>query len=322
MPAISASAPAKTILFGEHAVVYSQPAIAVPITKLKATTFILALPNGRPGDVLVDAPDIKLHSFLDMLPEKHPFSILLVGLLNHFKLNHFPSFHLKIKSDIPIASGLGSGTAVSVSILRAVSTFLGQPLSSEEISKQAFEVEKIYHGNPSGIDNTVITYAQPVYFVKNQPIRIMELVKPLTLVLGDTGKRSVTSRAVGEVRQSWQEKKDVYERIFGEIGVISHKALGAIHSGKIEDLGPLMLSNHALLRELNVSSPELDHLVDTAILAGAFGAKLSGAGLGGYMVALVNPAKAQQISDALLSAGAAHTIITQIEANKIQPHRF
>jgi mevalonate kinase len=316
MPAISASAPAKTILFGEHAVVYSQPAIAVPITSLKAAAYVMARPNAKPGEVLIEAPDIHLYRDLEKLSDNHPFSKLLGGLRNHFGLDHFPSFHLKVKSDIPIASGLGSGTAVSVAILKAVSIFLGLPLSPEEISKQAFEVEKIYHGSPSGIDNTVITYAQPIYFIRNQPFHLLSIAKTMTLVMGDTGQRSVTAQAVGEVRQRWLAKKEFYEDIFSKIGAISQKALEYIEEGNIEGLGSLMTSNHQLLRDINVSSPKLDHLVDTAIHAGAFGAKLSGAGQGGYMIALTDAAKAKQVAETLLSSGAANTIITRIDRNQ------
>ena len=219
---------------------------------------------------------------------------------------------INITSTIPVASGLGSGAAVSVALIRALSSFISHPLSDEEVNSLAYEIEKLHHGTPSGIDNSVITYNQPVYFIKGQPIETFKVGKPFTIVIGDTGISALTKESVGDVRRMWLRDSVNLETIFDEIGQISLIARRSIESGKPELLGELMDQNHALLQSLTVSSPELDKLVDAARKAGALGAKLSGGGRGGNMIALAEQPKAESVAQALMSAGAKRTIVTHI----------
>jgi len=202
---------------------------------------------------------------------------------------------------------------VTVAILRAFSAYLGHPLSDDQVCQLAYEVEKIHHGTPSGIDNTVITYAKPVYFVKDKPIEQLRPRQPFTLVIGDTGIQSLTSAAVGDVRMAWQEHKAAYEALFDSTGAIVESARVAIENGAIELIGPLMDANHGLLHKIGVSCPELDTLVQAAREAGAMGAKLSGGGRGGNMIALVTTKSAGAVATALEKAGAVRTVITQIK---------
>lgn len=313
MPAISGSAPGKSILFGEHAVVYHRPAIAVPVTQVQARAVVLANPLGTPGQIQIDAPDIDLHCNIESLSQDHPLVILLVELRSHFGINRFPAFTLRIKSTIPIAAGLGSGAAVSVAVARAVSCFLGYPLPNEKISEMVYLVEKTYHGTPSGIDNTVITFAQPIYFVKEKPFELLQVAKPITLVIGDCGVRAPTGEMVAGVRQRWEQDPAKYEKIFDEISEIVMDARMSIENGELDSLGRLMTANHQLLQQLAVSTPLLDQLIDAAIAAGAEGAKVSGAGGGGNMIALSKPGDAEKIAQNLHFAGAARTIITEIK---------
>jgi mevalonate kinase len=312
MPAFSASAPGKIILFGEHAVVYGRPAVAVPVTEVAAKVTVNANPRGEPGAVVIQAPDIGLEAMLDDLPSEHPLGLAVRECASALKVKHIPACSLRIKSTIPVAAGLGSGAAVSVAILRALSAYLGHPLSDEQVCALAFEVEKLYHGTPSGIDNTVITYARPVYFVKGKPIQRLQVKSPFTIVIGDTGIASPTSATVGEVRKAWQKSKDQYEAFFDSTGAIADSARQAIEAGGIELLGPLMDANHGLLRKLGVSCPELEALVLAARKAGALGAKLSGGGRGGNMIALVTAKNADKVAGALRDAGAVRTIVTQV----------
>ena len=167
-----------------------------------------------------------------------------------------------VRSSIPVAAGLGSGAAVSVAIIRALAKHLKKELTNEQVSALAFETEKLYHGTPSGIDNTVITYAKPVYFVKGQLIEILQVGKPFTIVIGDTGILASTKEAVLDVRMQHHKKPEQYETLFAAIGSIAKTACQLIESGMPESFGPLMDENHALLRSMQVSSLELDHLVD------------------------------------------------------------
>ena len=316
MPVFTASAPGKIILFGEHAVVYGQNAIAVPVTQIRARATITPRIHGEPGEVVVDAPDIDLEAKLDDLPEGDPIVSAIHGVMNLLNIPRLPSCTLKITSTIPVASGLGSGTAVSVAIIRALAGFLGQPLTDEVVSELAFQVEVIHHGTPSGIDNTVVTFARPVFFKKGQPIEVFKVKTPLTIVIGDTGIPSPTRETVSDVRTAWKSDCDKYKRLFSAIGNIAKTARQIIESGFTQRLGPLMDENHQLLQEMGVSSPELDQLVYAAKQAGALGSKLSGGGRGGNMIALVEKQDALKISEAVINAGAVNTIITTVQELK------
>jgi mevalonate kinase len=312
MPAIVASAPGKAILFGEHAVVYGRPAIAVPVTQVQVKASVLADPLGPPGRVHIQAVDIQLDGILADLPADHPIALAVQGVKQALKADHLPALHLRISSTIPVAAGLGSGAAVSVAIVRALSAFLGHPLPDEAVSALAFEVEKKHHGTPSGIDNTVVTYARPVFFTRGQPFEILQPAEAFTLIIADSGIKSPTHLAVGAVREAWQADSDRYNALFDAIGQVSKQARQLINQGPVLGLGPLMTQNHHLLQQVGVSSAELDFLVETAMQAGAKGAKLSGAGRGGNMIALAAAENAEKISAELASAGAKRVIISRV----------
>lgn len=305
----TSSAPGKIILFGEHAVVYGRPALAAPVTQVHADVEIAA--SSRPG-IWIDAPGIHLRSELNALPSNHPIAAVIHNFLFLSRISPFPNLDITITSTIPVASGLGSGAAVTVALVRALSAHLGHPMTDEQVNAFAFEIEKLHHGTPSGIDNTVVTYARPVYFVKGQPIETFSVGKPFTIVIGDTGLSAPTRESVGDVRKLWEADRAKWEAVFDRIGEIAKMARDAIERGKWKDLGGLMNDNHALLQEMTVSSPELDALVSAARKAGALGAKLSGGGRGGNMIALSEEINIETISAVLLQAGAKRVIVSMI----------
>jgi mevalonate kinase len=312
MPAISASAPGKAILFGEHAVVYGQPAIAVPVMQVQAKAIVTPNVKGQLGEIHIQAPAIDLQSPIRDLPLDDALRKAVSDTIAELGLERPPAFDLRVTSTIPLAAGLGSGAAVSVAVIRAVAEFLGRKLPDETVSALAFEIEKIHHGTPSGIDNTVVTYARPVYFIKGQPLETFTVSQPFTIVIADTGVPSPTGVAVGDVRTGWQAEPEKYEALFSAIGEIARQARAIIASGHPDNLGLLMDENHRLLADMGVSSPELDRLVAAAREAGALGAKLSGGGRGGNMIALVQPRDAESIANALLAAGVVNAIITSV----------
>ncbi len=318
----TASAPGKIILFGEHAVVYGRPALAIPVTQVHADVEILASTS---TGIWIHAPGIHLHADLNSLPSDHPIAAVIHNFLFISRVSPFPNLQINIHSSIPVASGLGSGAAVTVALVRAMASHLNYPMTDEEINAFAYDIEKLHHGTPSGIDNTVVTYAKPVYFVKESPSplgrgvrgegNIIETFKPaapFTIVIGDTGIPAPTKESVADVRKLWEGDKAKWEGVFDQVGEIAKKARTRIETGDWRLLGELMNQNHALLQEMTVSSPELDRLVDAARKAGAVGAKLSGGGRGGNMIALVQPENADEVSSALKSAGAKNTIVTQV----------
>jgi len=317
MPAFTSAAPGKIILFGEHAVVYGRPAIAVPVAGVRARAMISADPRAAEGRVRIQAPDINLEADLDKLPGSHPLAAALRAVLSDLGLPRSPACHIRIKSTIPVASGLGSGAAVTVALIRAYSAFLGKPLPDEKVNALAFEIEKLHHGTPSGIDNTVITYAMPVYFQRKPTGPIIEtfnVPQPFQIVIGDTGVRSPTAVSVRDVNKGWQAETEYFERLFDQIGSITEDARKMIEAGQPSRLGALMDENQALLVQMGVSSPPLDRLIQAARFAGAFGAKLSGGGRGGNMIALVNGNIAEVVRQALKDAGAVRTLLTPVKS--------
>lgn len=304
-----ASAPSKIILFGEHAVVYGRPALAVPVTQVHVDVEIV---DRDSSGVEIHAPDVSLHAELNSLPSDHPIASVIHNLFFLSRVSPFPNLEIKISSTIPVASGLGSGAAVTVALTRALSAHINYSMTDEQVSAFAFEIEKLYHGTPSGIDNTVVTYARPVYFIKGQPIETFQVAQPFTIVIADTGISAPTKESVSDVRKLWEADKAKWENIFDEVADISFAARHVIREGWIKMLGTLMDENHTYLQEMTVSSPELDNLVSAARKAGALGAKMSGGGRGGNMIALVEEETAPVIAEALMSAGAKRTIITQV----------
>lgn len=308
-----ATAPAKLILCGEHAVVYGRPAIALPLADIRATATVAPLPKG--SGVLINAPDLGGQWRVTDRPDE-PLSELVMTVIEQF---HIPTdIEITIRSAIPIASGMGSGAAIATAIVRELLTYCGQTLSPAAISELVYASERGYHGTPSGIDNTVVAFEQPIWFQRRSSlpplIEPLPIGAPLTLVVGDSGVRSPTRLPVGAVRERWQADPTRYEALFDQVGALVTQAREALVRGDAAALGPLLNANHELLREIGVSSTELDHLVAAARAAGALGAKLAGAGWGGVMLALTTPEQAAAITAALRTAGAASAMVTTIAA--------
>ncbi|NJM42739.1 MAG: mevalonate kinase [Anaerolineae bacterium] len=301
------SACAKVILVGEHAVVYGRPAIALPLPHLRAYARV----SSRKGNTEIAALDIHQRFRLQDRPH-NPLSQIVLKTFAHLNLR--PEDHplrLTIKSEIPVASHLGSGAAVSVACARAICAHItdGADLASPDASALAYEVEKLHHGTPSGIDNTVIAYEQPVWFVRGETPVTLEMPSALRLVIADTGISTPTKIPVGQVRQCWERDKEGYERRFDAIAALVMAAREALEANDWPALGTAMSASHIELQQLGVSSPKLDKLCDAAIQAGALGAKMSGGGQGGNMIALArDDDHASDLKYALSKAGATRVL--------------
>ncbi len=335
MSTITASAPAKLILCGEHAVVYGRPAIALPLVGIRARAEIAP---GQPGSgISILARDLRRRWRVADDPG-HPLSELITSTLAHYGApGSTPDLRITIKSTIPIASGMGSGAAVATALVRALAVYLDRDLPPEAISALVYASEQRFHGTPSGIDNTVIAYEQPIWFIRQsslpavssqlqeasnneqrttdneqRTIEPITIAAPFTLLIGDTGVRSATREPVGHVRQRWQADPARYEALFDQIGRLVTKARSLLAQGDLASLGPLLSQNHILLQQAGVSAPELDALVAAAQQAGVLGAKLSGAGWGGVILALVAPEHQNAVAHALRQAGAKRVIATTV----------
>ncbi len=305
-----ASAPGKVILFGEHAVVYGQPALAVPVARVQATATVTPQTDGA-AEIWIDAQDLGRRYRLAEAAAQDPLAVAVRLGLERFGAAP-AGFTLTLQSTIPIASGLGSGAAVSTAIVRALAAALGQTPDAAAVSGLVYETEKLLHGTPSGVDNTVIAYGQPVFFVRGQPPEPFRVAAPFQLLIADTGLASPTKITVGDVRAGWQREPARFDALFTAIGALVRAARAHLEAGQPEALGPLLARNHAYLRELGVSCRELDALVDAAQAAGALGAKLSGGGRGGNLIALVTAATAAPVEAALREAGAVRVLSTSV----------
>ena len=311
MPAFSAISPGKIILFGEHAVVYGEPAIAIPVFSTQAKAIVSARIQGKPGEIWIEAPDISLSSSITQLELNHPLRAAIQVVIGDKDLEQVPACNIQVTSEIPPSSGLGSSAAISISLIRALSAFLGKRLSDEQVSDYAYVVEKIHHGTPSGIDNTVIAHQRPVYYRKGDPFEFLDIGEDFSVLIAYSGIPGNTREAVDGVRERWQEDPDRYNQIFTRIGEIAQAAKVIIQTGDTDKLGDLMNENHELLQEIGVSAPELDQLVQAAREAGALGAKMSGGGLGGHIIALIK-SDGDDISGELMKKGAISTLSTPI----------
>jgi mevalonate kinase len=311
MNAVTATAPGKVILFGEHAVVYGRPAIAVPVLEVEAAAEVRPAGSGFE----IRAVDLGRTFSLHDAPVGDPLAVA-VRLTLEALGREPPAVILTIRSTIPVASGLGSGAAVSVAVIRALARYVGAELADETISELAYEVEKIHHGTPSGIDNTVVAFRRPVYYRRGRPIETLRIGRPFQLLIADTGRPSSTKATVAEVRAAWCARPAHYELLFDQIGHLVEAARAAIERGKTEALGPLMNRNQMLLEELDVSSPELQRLIEAALAAGARGAKLSGGGRGGNLIVLVESETLGPVREALAQGGAANVIATRVRGGE------
>ena len=307
----SASAPAKAILFGEHAVVYGMPAIALPLPQLRA--YAEYQPGGR--DLLVSGDHLasfRLSSVSGDAPGNDPIQAMILATARRLGVGEI-SGQLRIRSDIPIASGLGSGAAVSAALGRAIAALLERELPAVELNALVYAIEKLHHGKPSGIDNTVVVYERPVYFVKDQQLDFLSVAGALRLLIADSGVAALTRETVAHVRQLRQSQPAQTAGIIREIGAIAEGGRALLERGDSQELGRLMTLNHALLQVLELSSPLLDRLVAAASQAGAYGAKLTGGGRGGNIIALVDETSAADVEAALRIAGAKRVFASSLQ---------
>lgn len=276
----TATANGKVILLGEHAVVFGKPAVAVPI---KNAVVAEVSDSDHLPEIKVPAWDID-----NKLEESN--SIWWDAIQNVFVQLDIAKakFAVHVKPNIPAAMGLGGSAAIAVAIIRAVSKHFKLTLTDEEINHFAFQCEKAAHGTPSGIDNTIATFGTPMIYQSGEPTRMepLSIPKALNLVIGISDQPSLTVDMVSGVRERWRKNTALYDSLFENFAQVAKSGISAIEDGDYRALGHMMTINHGLLSAIQVSSPELDRMVQITRDHGALGAKLTGAGGGGSMIAL------------------------------------
>ncbi len=309
IPQTMAAGYGKVILLGEHAVVYGAHALAAPIPLA-----IQARVEDSGNGVHLVIPRWGVEEKLRR-GEDHQYSIYqsLDLILDRLGLRD-KGMRIEIFPNIPRAAGLGGSAALAVSIIRALAQHFNISISDEEINALAYESEKIVHGTPSGIDNTMATYGKFILFRKGNPPEMQEIKvpKPIPIVIGLSGVESLTAKMVARVREAWEKNKPLYDSIFKQIDELVLEAAKAVEAYDLEKLGELMNVNQGLLNALRVSSWELEELIEIARNNGALGAKLTGGGGGGAMIALC-PENAEEVAEAMRRAGY-KAMVTQIGA--------
>ena len=303
-----ARAPGKVILLGEHAVVYGRPALAAAI-ELTAEAYAEERPDGV---IEVSCPDLGVSgAYVDGAyepaeggPEGEEAVKPIVASVEHILTAKGVrrGVRVEVRSHIPPSSGLGSSAAVSVAAAAAAAYAVGLDVEAGDVCEAAYAGERVVHGSPSGIDNTVSTYGGVLLFRAGGFRRVDVKASP-TVVLGDTGVRRRTGDLVAKVRELRSRMTDVVEAVMDAVSAMALRASEALERGDLREVGELMTMNHSMLKALGVSSPELDRLVEASVGAGALGAKLTGAGGGGCMVALVEPDLVEDVCDAIREAG-------------------
>ena len=264
---VRSAAPGKVILLGEHAVVYGRTALAASIDRhvevsvaAAASTYLKEAQPTVPLPVLERAAEL---TGLD------PASITASAV-----------------ADLPAGVGLGSSAALSVALIRALARFAGQSLPDAVVCARAFEIEKIFHGFPSGIDNTVATYGGLIAFRRDHSVKPLASARSIQLVIAFGRAPRETQKTVRGLRERWESSPALYESLFDEIDRLVNEAQNAITTGDLPMLGALMNANHRLLQRLGISTEKLDELVALGRDAGALGAKLTGGGGGGAVICL------------------------------------
>jgi mevalonate kinase len=307
---VVASAPAKIILFGEHFVVYGEPAIVVAIDRRaraeaglrqdKRLRFQSANLNTscyfENGVFKVEQGDAK-EAKLKFAPVKLAVEKVLAASGKNVGLD------ITINSAIPVGAGLGSSAAVVASVTAAVSALLGLEFSKQDIFRIAFEAERVVHGTPSGVDPAIATFGGTLLFQVDTGFKPLEVKTDVPLVIGNTGVERSTKIQVEKVRETMDSFPQIADPLRKAAREIVLRAVTALQENDLETLGRLMNINHALLYGIGVSDESLEWLTNAARKAGALGAKLTGAGGGGCMVALARPERLENVSEAIMRAG-------------------
>ncbi|HIH10370.1 MAG TPA: mevalonate kinase [Candidatus Diapherotrites archaeon] len=272
----------KAILFGEHFVVYGLPGIAASI-ELNTTCTFEKNKSGIASNDLVTGEVIRYGD-----DKGKRLNQVLEIIFNETGIRE-GNFRLAMSTNMSVKGGMGSSAALAVSITRCLDREFGLGISDEKVNDIAFKVEKLFHSNPSGIDNTVSTFGGLLWFVKGGMGNKMERIgvkRPVEAVLIDSGIIRDTGEAVDFVKGQREKEPEKFSGMFEEYNGIALDARKAIEEGDWKGVGVLMNRNQELLREMEVSSKEIEEIITACLNAGAFGAKLTGAGLGGNAIAL------------------------------------
>jgi len=298
-----AEAPAKVILLGEHFCVHGASALSVAVN-LYARVRVEAKPA-------VGLQVLGLEGFPSLV------EAVKLGVQAVFQRagKPLPSLEVRVSSEIPIGAGLGSSASIAAAAIAATLRLAGLTPSKDLVMDLCSIPERLIHGNPSGVDQATVILGGLIFFKRGEAWKLNP--QPLSLVVGDTGERRSTGRLVERFGSLLAKKRGEY---LAEAEELTLQALKALKEGNLEGLGEAMNKAQKLLSKFQLSTPKLDRLVEAALKGGALGAKLTGAGGGGCMVALTRPGEAGRVAEALRRAGGKpYMVEVDWEGLKVKP---
>jgi mevalonate kinase len=276
----------KTILFGEHFVVYGLPSIVSALGAYTTADVKVVKGNGwTVNDQRPATPGYKEQKYIEAMQS-------IANIINHLKVDiENQRLEISFTGDLIAASGVGASAAQCTSLARALSETFNLNLDDEKINEAAYEGEKAYHGTPSGIDNTASTYGGLIWFVRNlgagkNTMDLLQSPRKMLIIMANSGITASTTEVVADVRRLREEDPEKIEKIFGEYKKLVEAAKKALLKGDIATIGNLMNQNHKMLQQITVSGEINDELVEIALENGAIGAKLTGTGRGGLVIGL------------------------------------
>lgn len=307
-PRATGSAHAKGILVGEHAAVYGHPAIALPILPLRTDAELRHVPG--PLSLRADGISVPVTE----LPERFAsVGVAARAALDFFDLAH-DDVEIEVHSDIPPRAGLGASASAAHAIIEAVRAAADAPLSDAQRYALVQQAERVAHGNPSGIDALATRARRPLIFADGASTPVV-IGAPAWFVVADTGVRASTGEAVAGVRAVVEADLPRGTALLDQLGRLTREAVTDLEHGRLSELGGRLTAAQELLDALGVGHPAIDRLVAAALAAGAVGAKLTGAGRGGCIIAMTtDAARAETVRDAMTAAGAVAGWVLAVEA--------
>ncbi len=307
---VTASAPAKVILFGEHFVVYGEPAVVFAIDKRVYVTVEgredkkLCL---RSADFRLSADDEGRRLRVEQGNDKEAkmrFEPVKMAVEKVLKLyDKTVGLDIEVKSSIPVAAGLGFSAAAIAAVTAATGAYLDVKMTKEEVFRTTYEIDKTLHGIQSGVDPAVSVFGGALLFQMDTGFKPLEVKRDLPLIVGYTGVERLRRIQIEKVKDIMQQYPHIVEPIKRAAGEIVLRAVDAFKEGNLETLGQLMNINHGLLYCLGVSDESLEWLINAARKSGALGAKLTGSGGGGCMIALAANERLENVFEAIQWAG-------------------
>ena len=294
-----ASAPAKTILFGEHSVVYGEPAIAGAVNKRA----YVKIKDSKTDKSILRSYDLNFEVELDTEHKKYRLIRGKPGIIRYileafYNVHDHSPIEMTLSSRVPIGSGLGSSAAVTVATLAALYRYHNIRFNKKSLAHDAHMVEEAVQGVASPLDTLVSTHGGLVYLSRKKKAEHFKTNFKAPFVVGYTTKHGNTGKMVKDVRNLKNANPKIINPVITAMGNLTNYAKQAILKGDIEKIGELMNINHGFLDVIGVNTLELSRMVYNAREAGAIGSKTTGAGGGGSIIALC-PGKTEEVASAI-----------------------